>query len=95
MKTIYVCDLCGEQFNEWEQCYDHEREHIKPEAYNVRPTVYRNMQPYPILVSIPMSNGAICQYIFDSLLQPPLKKEEKDAGGDIEEEDIMEAACNE
>jgi hypothetical protein len=29
MKTIYKCDGCGQQFEDWNKCLDHEQEHLK------------------------------------------------------------------
>lgn len=28
MITIYECEKCGEKFDEWKNCYDHESNHL-------------------------------------------------------------------
>lgn len=74
MKTIYICDLCGKQFNDWEECWDHEKNHITPEAYSVKPVSYisDNGEPvtYPMDINVPMTDGALIQYIFYKIVTP-------------------------
>jgi hypothetical protein len=84
VRTIYICELCGEEFVDFNECWDHEnKDHVKPEAYRVKPLEYLHRdvshcgiretdpRPYPTSITCPMEDGATIRYSFDRILTLP------------------------
>lgn len=77
MKNLYQCDKCLKIFDNWEECFEHERAvHVEPESYSVKAVRYLpedmdvagilrpNSHLYPMDIHVTMSNGAVVQYTF-------------------------------
>ena len=84
-KRLYVCELCEEEFSDWDECWAHEDAHIKPDVYGITPMNYlppKNgevPQPYPLDIRVPMRDGAMVQYTFDRIITPaPPSREDSD-----------------
>lgn len=79
IKTLYICELCGEEFLDFHEALDHESSHIRPDNYLVKPLSYlpreairliNDPRPYPLAISVPMNDGAVCQYTFGRTVTP-------------------------
>ena len=76
MKTIYKCDLCGKEFEDWKECFDHETQgHIKPlridkaSEYNELLGFY-----YPGKLWVRMDDGAVVIYKFHDVFSVPVQE---------------------
>lgn len=77
--TAYLCDKCGERFDSFEKCLEHEEQaHTEPDFFAVS-QLFMNYPTqsslYPSVLDIPMKNGSIVRYELLSLIQPPTEKE--------------------
>lgn len=102
MITKYVCELCGEEFTDFQQALNHEyhdKAHVRPGVYQVKPLRYLpkdvsccseldDPRPYPLDISVPMTDGALVQYTFDRIITPapPPEPESEDVDGQIKPE---------
>lgn len=69
MKTVYRCEKCGKEFEEWDKCYEHEKSHVtpiyaQPFALDENGYAYKPNIPYPDMLAVEMSNGAIILYLY-------------------------------
>lgn len=97
IKTLYICELCGEEFENFHKALDHEASHIRPDNYLVKPLRYlskdvsccselNDPRPYPLDISVPMNDGALVQYTFDRIIVPAPQLEPEDAEEQIKPE---------
>jgi hypothetical protein len=91
--TKYICELCGEEFTDFQQALDHEyhdKVHIGPDVYQVKPLRFLpkdvsccsetdDPRPYPLDISVPMADGALVQYTFDRVITPAPSPEPEEA----------------
>lgn len=69
MKTVYVCEYCGLEFTNFDECFEHENKgHIKP--YYTKPVRYSPENPtYPEVVRIEMSDGVVVEYTYSRIFK--------------------------
>ncbi len=83
MKTIYRCDMCGNEFNDWQECAEHERAHPKIEKTTLEYAGPNDIAPEGI--KIQFDNGAIVYFIKNQFIrwpeQTPTQKENPLATG--------------
>jgi len=98
--TKYICELCGEEFTDFQQALDHEyhdKVHIGPDVYQVKPLRYlpkdahcviNDPRPYPLDIAVPMNDGALVRYSFVGIITPapPPEPESEDVDGQIKPE---------
>jgi len=91
--TKYICELCGEEFSDFQQALDHEyhdKVHIGPAVYQVKPLRFLpkdvsccsetdDPRPYPLEIAVPMADGALVQYTFDRVITPAPSPEPEEA----------------
>ena len=88
MKTIYICERCGKQFSNYDECANCERAHITPIASpysGIEASGYVNAAGYPQCVIIEMTDGAKVGYCYDGIIAEP---------EETEQESIQEASDN-
>lgn len=73
MRTIYECELCGQDFEDYKECIEHETAHTKPiHLSGAMPVGYRNIAEdaaqYPSNLHVKMSNGAVVSYRFAEII---------------------------
>jgi len=86
--TKYICELCGEEFTDFQQALDHEyhddKVHIGPAVYQVKPLrflpkdahcIINDPRPYPLEIAVPMNDGALVRYSFVGIITPAIKPE--------------------
>lgn len=78
MKTVYYCDCCGEAFESWQKCDEHENSHVQPKyqraeipegSYSRYVSVPE--QVYPQIITLEMTDNAVVEYIFSRLVSAP------------------------
>lgn len=88
MITIYKCETCGAEFDDWDKIVAHEEKHVNPIAYKVTSLRHipdhaecnpeQDPRPYPLAISVPMTDGAVVKYTFDRVLQGVIGSEPED-----------------
>lgn len=74
MKTIYECDKCGMRFDKFDDCHDHERNHvyaIRTEELDYNRDELLEGGPYPLHVKLKMTDGAEVVYGFVAIHKQP------------------------
>ena len=73
MKTVYVCDHCGMEFEDYKACLDHEdKDHVK--VSYAKPIEYNGN--YPSVVHAKMDDDAIIEYTYNRMVEPANEAEE-------------------
>lgn len=84
IKTLYICELCDEEFSDFHEALKHEADHVRPNDYFTKPLRYlskdvdcviNDPRPYPRSISVPMNDGTVCQYSFVGIITPAIKPE--------------------
>jgi len=74
-KKVYICELCGLEFDARQECYDHENSHIKPDRYERPVTIYNaGFSKYPDEIRFLMEDETTVTYR-QSAIEPPEQKE--------------------
>lgn len=74
MKTIYRCDMCGTEFDDWQQCNDHERAHPRIEKTTLDYAGPNDKKPDGLEVLF--SNGALVYYTVKQVINWPEAEKE-------------------
>lgn len=78
-KTIYVCEKCGAQFDDWGACDQHEeKDHVSIDFRgNIEVTHKDKHELYPSEILIPFIDGAILRYSIEERVREadPVPKE--------------------
>lgn len=65
-RTVYKCELCGEEYNYRAECEEHEKIHPIPTAIagwdGYAPYNYADSRRYPVCVKIRFSDGSLQLY---------------------------------
>ncbi len=63
-KTIYVCEKCGAQFDDWGLCDKHEEnDHASIGIYSDIEAIHKDAYEfYPSEILVPFTDGAIIRY---------------------------------
>ena len=81
MRIHYVCDLCGQEYDELSDCMLCEDNHVRPTPFGLDCTGYIRIKAemYPSIINVPMNNGRVVQYEYAQLLPAAtqIKGEEK------------------
>ena len=84
IKTLYICELCNEEFSDFHEALNHEANHVRPDNYLTKPLRYlpkdahciiNDPRPYPLEIAVPMADGALVQYSFVGIITPAIKPE--------------------
>lgn len=59
--TVYKCSLCGKEFSSWNDCFEHENDHIKPLRIKEYGEYYEQYD-YPCTLVVEMSDGTLVNY---------------------------------
>lgn len=77
-KTTYECEKCGMEFDSYEKCLNHEEnKHIDPDflaGFHLFKTTHPRDGIYPVVVDIPMKDGAIVRYSSIKTIRQPQEK---------------------
>jgi|GEM_PF-6389764 len=75
-RTIYTCEKCGLKIEEdYQQMITHEYSHVVPNVQIPEANIYDVEYPYPLKITVTMSNGAKVEYVNPSEVEPPTEKE--------------------
>ena len=97
IKTLYICELCNEEFSDFHEALNHEADHVRPDNYLTKPLKYlpkdahcmiNDPRPYPLDIAVPMNDGALVRYSFVGIITPapPPEPESEDVDGQIKPE---------
>lgn len=86
MKTVYICEKCGKEFDCFEECMEHEyKYHQKPvwrmelEWYHAKQDIIdERLRRYPCGIVLEMEDGAMVAYRVDKIVALPKNKEKQD-----------------
>ena len=67
MKTIYRCEMCGEEFDDWQSCMAHENTH--PEIIKTTPWFEKESE-LPTRLFVDFNNGCAGIYVLDAAMPP-------------------------
>ena len=76
MQTIYRCENCGKEFDDWQTCLSHEKAHIQIES--TKP-YFPNDEQYPSSIEVTFSNGSVGTYFLDG----NITTKQKDSSPDV------------
>jgi len=78
MRTVYICDKCGQEFDDWESCFVHENSHTYAFAIKHKSERYRDGNHYPISIEVEMSDKSIVEYVFSRVVSEFFKYQEEE-----------------
>ena len=69
--TEYQCEICGHLFDNAERAIQCENSHGFPKEIITKKYKYEDMARYgyPSFVKIKMTNGKICEYVFNTVIK--------------------------
>ena len=95
IKTLYICDLCDEEFSDFHEALNHEADHVRPDNYLTKPLRYlskdvdciiNDPRPYPLEIAVPVNDGALVQYSFVGIITPAPSPEPEEAEEQVQPE---------
>lgn len=69
MKTLYRCELCGKDYEDWEKAGDCEESHVKPTVYQdwhdeATMPRYKPGKRYPDILKVRMTDDSVLEFKF-------------------------------
>ena len=72
MQTIYKCEGCGQEFDSWQKCGEHENAHVEVKTSQL---LFNQGDSYPEVIKVVFGDGSSGNYVLLGDISPA---EEKD-----------------